>query len=129
MNFENGIILIEEIKAMPSGILIGITIGEIILLTIAAALIAKALVNDLGVATEAIDILRGVSNIAIGLFLLIVPLVIFYNNIDELSKPTGVYRVVVTDEADINEFQQLYDIIDYSNGVYKIKVKETSEVN
>lgn len=39
MNFENGIILIEEIKAMPSGILIGITIGEIILLTIAVALI------------------------------------------------------------------------------------------
>lgn len=41
-----------------------------------------------------------------------------------LTDHTGKYEVIVTNDADMNEFQERYEIIDYKNGVYTIKVKE-----
>ena len=41
-----------------------------------------------------------------------------------LTDHTGKYEVIVTDDADMNEFQDCYEIIDCENGVYTIKVKE-----
>lgn len=41
-----------------------------------------------------------------------------------LTDHTWKYEVIVTDDADMNEFQERYEIVDYENGVYTIKVKE-----
>lgn len=40
-----------------------------------------------------------------------------------LTDHTGEYEVTVTADTDMNEFQERYDIVDYENGVYTIKVK------
>lgn len=50
----------------------------------------------------------------------------FINFLDDLklTDHTGMYEVTVTDSVDMNEFQECYDIIDYENGVYIIKIKE-----
>ena len=40
-----------------------------------------------------------------------------------LEKPTGEYKVIVTAEADMTEFQDTYEIVDYKDGVYTIKAK------
>lgn len=41
-----------------------------------------------------------------------------------LAEYTGAYKVSVTTDTDMNEFQERYEIIDYENGVYTIKVKK-----
>ncbi|MCM1524155.1 MAG: hypothetical protein NC120_06820 [Ruminococcus sp.] len=40
-----------------------------------------------------------------------------------LTESTGKYEVTVTAEADMNEFQERYEIINFENGVYTIKLK------
>lgn len=40
-----------------------------------------------------------------------------------LAKSTGKYEVTVTAEADMNEFQERYEILSFENGVYTIKIK------
>ena len=42
------------------------------------------------------------------------------------TESTGKYEVIVTDEVDMGEFQERYEILDYENGVYTIKLKENS---
>lgn len=42
-----------------------------------------------------------------------------------LTDHTEKYEVTVTADVDMNEFQERYEIIDYENGVYTIKVKES----
>lgn len=42
-----------------------------------------------------------------------------------LTDHTGKYEVTTTVDVDMNEFQERYEIIDYENGVYTIKVKES----
>lgn len=41
-----------------------------------------------------------------------------------LTDHTGEYEVTVTADTDMSEFQERYEILDYENGVYTIKVKE-----
>ena len=43
-----------------------------------------------------------------------------------LAESTGKYEVTVTAEVDMGEFQERYEILDYENGVYTIKLKENS---
>ena len=38
-----------------------------------------------------------------------------------LADHTGIYEVIVTDNVDMNEFQERYEVIGYENGVYIIK--------
>lgn len=40
-----------------------------------------------------------------------------------LTYHTGEYEVTVTADIDMNEFQERYEIVDFENGVYTIKVK------
>ena len=42
-----------------------------------------------------------------------------------LTDHTGKYEVTTTADVDMNEFQERYEIIDYENGVYTIKVKKS----
>ena len=42
-----------------------------------------------------------------------------------LTDHTEKYEVTVTADVDMNEFQERYEIIDYENGVYTIKVKKS----
>ena len=43
--------------------------------------------------------------------------------------PNGLYRVTVTAETDMTEFQDTYEIVDYKDGVYTIKPKENINEN
>ncbi len=43
--------------------------------------------------------------------------------LEECQKPSGEYKVTVSSNVDMNEFQKRYDIIDYNNGVYIVKPK------
>lgn len=42
-----------------------------------------------------------------------------------LTDHTGKYEVTTTADVDMNEFQDCYETIDYKNGVYTIKVRES----
>lgn len=42
-----------------------------------------------------------------------------------LTDHTGKYEVTVAADVDMNEFQDCYEIIDFKNGVYTIKVRES----
>ena len=48
---------------------------------------------------------------------------------DYFKVPNGLYRVTVTAEADMTEFQDTYEIEDYKDGVYTIKPKENTNEN
>lgn len=53
-------------------------------------------------------------------------LILVVITIDPLSLkvPTGEYKVVVTREANIKEFQEEYVVVDYSDGLYTIRERE-----
>ena len=40
-----------------------------------------------------------------------------------LKKPTGKYKVIITRDVDMTEFQDTYEVVDYENSVYTIKAK------
>ena len=40
-----------------------------------------------------------------------------------LLEDTGKYKVTVTNDVDMNEFMDRYEIVDYDNGAYIIKAK------
>lgn len=46
-------------------------------------------------------------------------------DLDEFQKPNGEYDVTVSSNVDMNVFQSKYDIIDYNNGVYTVKPKDS----
>ena len=48
---------------------------------------------------------------------------------DYFKVPNGLYRVTVTAEADMTEFQDTYEIEDYKDRVYTIKPKENTYEN
>ena len=46
-------------------------------------------------------------------------------DLDKFQKPNGEYDVTVSSNVDMNVFQSKYDIIDYNNGVYTVKPKDS----
>lgn len=119
MNFIDGVILVEEMKSIPNEWYIK---GIIVL--VAALMVAitglKIKINE----TSVISIVASLICILVSIAGIVISLGIFssadYFNIQE---PNGKYRVVVTDAVDMDEFQHTYEIVDYENGVYTIKLK------
>lgn len=48
-----------------------------------------------------------------------------YFIIDKCEEPNGEYDVTVSSNVDMNVFHNKYDIIDYNNGVYTVKPKDS----
>lgn len=118
MNFIDGVILVEEMKSIPDEWYIK---GIIVLVAGLMVTITGMKINN-----EA-SVISGVASlicILVSIAAIVISLGIFssadYFNIQE---PNGKYRVVVTDAVDMDEFQHTYEIVDYENGVYTIKLK------
>ena len=119
MNFIDGVILVEEMKSIPNEWYIK---GIIVL--VAALMVAitglKIKINE----TSVISIVASLICILVRIAGIVISLGIFssadYFNIQEQN---GKYRVDVTEEVDMDEFQHTYEIVDYENGVYTIKLK------
>lgn len=130
MNFIDGVILIEETKTWST---IGLLV-LIVMLVIGTAIGfggCTIMANTLHYANAAFARFIGLIIALIGIAVLLATSFTF-NSINSLgpivdeyglSKYTGEYKVTVTDDTDMNEFQQKYEIISYINGVYTIKIK------
>ena len=55
----------------------------------------------------------------------IVGFMVFEINDDPLNleKPTGEYKVITTQDVSMTEFQDTYEIVDYKDGVYTVRMK------
>jgi len=114
MNFIDGVIMIEELKAFSIGT--GITLAVIEVLLVAALFWSVHICNEDGF-TKALFVVIPV--------LLIGGLTLAERSTDflNLKEPTGSYEVVVTDEVDMEAFEDTYEIVSYSDGKYTIKLK------
>ena len=119
MKFIDGVILIEEIYRFP-------TIFLIILWVIIA--------SDLWIC---LDLARNMSKKkpkVVILEFIIVAILAFATYefiIDPLNfeKPTEEYRVITTQDVNMTEFQDTYEIVDYKDGVYTIKPQKNTNEN
>lgn len=116
MDFIDGVILIEEIWRFP--MMFSITIGVIETLSLMATIHC---------ARRCLEAEKGSGRYFIlGLIIVTVMGANAYEHYKDplnLKKPTGEYKVIVTAEADMTEFQDTYEIVDYKDGVYTIKAK------
>lgn len=130
MNFINGVVPIKEVVSLS--ILGSCLVGAIVIvLTVISFGGVKLYTDGLRSFSDGMKIL-GVIMYIVGTMLLIF-FMVFINNknfpyfVDSLelglTESTGEYEVTVTAEADMNEFHEQYEILDYKNGVYTIKLK------
>lgn len=123
MEFINGVILIEAVKSMP------------IWLQITAYFVTLAIfILDIYIVSRSIaegKILKPIVAEVLGVALLVTAGAFTMGEIggDYFKVPNGLYRVTVTAEADMAEFQNTYEIVDYKDGVYTIKPKENTNEN
>lgn len=123
MDFINGVILIEAVKSIP------------IWLQITAYFVTLAVfILDIYIVSRSIaegKILKPIVAEALGVALLVTAGAFTKGEIggDYFKVPNGLYRVTVTAEADMAEFQDTYEIVDYKDGVYTIKPKENTNEN
>lgn len=129
MNFINGVILIEKMTKLST---IGSILVGVLLIILMIMIFGGCRLTTTSHRYAKDDAVRatGIALIAIG-FGIMVPLSISAHNKQlmpllsdtALVEYTGQYRVTVTDNVDMNEFTDKYEIVDYNNGVYTIKVK------
>lgn len=121
MEFINGVILIEAVKSMP--IWLQITAYFVTLAIFALNIYITFKVSRCVAEGE---IIKPLLAEALGITLLVTAGAFTKGEIggDYFKVPNGLYRVTVTAEADMTEFQDTYEIVDYKDGVYTIKVRE-----
>lgn len=130
MSFIKGVVFIKEVVGVSP---MGVCIFGVMILIIAAMMFGGAELHIDG--CHDFSDSKRISGIIISLvgLILLVSLGFFVSSNDflidflddlKLTDHTGMYEVTVTDSVDMNEFQECYDIIDYENGVYTIKIKE-----
>ncbi len=132
MNFINGVILVKEVVTFS---VLGLCLVGVIILVLTAISLGgiKLHIDGRRSFSDGMKILGMIISI-VGIILMIS----FYgfmnmnnNNFISfadslglgLTEHTGEYEVTVTAEADMNEFQEQYEILDYKDGVYTIKLK------
>ncbi len=129
MEFINGVILINEIIVLSS---LGSYVSLVMLITFFIMTVGgvKLYINGRSYFSTWRRIV-GIIISLVGMALLMTLWISFRSNLiisiaDEfgLAEYTGTYKVSVTADTDMNEFQERYEIIDYENGVYTIKVKK-----
>lgn len=121
MKFINGVILIEAVKSMP--IWLQITAYFVTLAIFALNIYITFKVSRCVAEGK---IIKPLLAEALGITLLVTAGAFTKGEIggDYFKVPNGLYRVTVTAEADMTEFQDTYEIVDYKDGVYTIKVRE-----
>ena len=107
MNFISGVVFIKEVVVIS---LMGLGLLNVIAIALCAMMVGgvRLHINGSRNFCDGERIVGSVISIA-GLI---------------LTDRTGKYEVTVTADADMNEFQERYEIIGYENGVYTIKVRE-----
>ncbi len=130
MNFINGVVLIKEVVTLS---VFGLCLVGVIVLVLTAISLGgiKLHIDGRRSFSDGMKILGMIISI-VGIILMI-SFYGFMNNNNSISfadslglgitEHTGVYEVTVTAEADMNEFQEQYEILDYKDGVYTIKLK------
>lgn len=132
MNFIDGVILIEKVTKWST--LANILIGVVFIIRIIMMFGGCRLVTTSHYYAH-VDAVKGtgLALTCIGLALM-AALSISINNgkqfnqlLDsigwDLLEDTGKYRVTVTNDVDMNEFTSKYEIVDYDDGAYVIKIK------
>lgn len=129
MSFIEGVVFIKEVVGIS---FMGLCIFGVMILITAAMMFGGAVLYIDG--CHDFSDSKKILGIIISLFGLILLLSIgffassdfFINFFDDLNLTdhTGMYEVTVTADTDMNEFKDCYDIIDFENGVYTIKIKE-----
>lgn len=105
----------------------GICVIGVVILVVSFFAISGAKFIAHGVFHDVKDIVGGFSMIAFALVIACATGGLF--NIREfcsdvgLLRGTGAYEVVLQNDVDMAEFHTQYEIIDYTNGVYTVKVK------
>lgn len=124
----NGVIFIKEV--MNVSILGNILIGAIMLVLTVITFVGFKLCVDgyrnfcdgMKVTGFVISVVCFVLACSFSIFISSENLISYADNLG-LAESTGKYEVTITAETDMNEFQERYDIIDYENGVFTIKLK------
>ena len=129
MEFINGVILIEAVKSMPIWpIWLQITAYFV---TLAIFVLDIYITFKVSRSIAEGKILKPIVAEVLGVALLVTAGAFAKGEIggDYFKVPNGLYRVTVTAEADMTEFQDTYEIEDYKDGVYTIKPKENTIEN
>lgn len=111
-NAINGVILIEEVCKFPIALLI-----VILVICITGFLVTK----NIGTKKETswLDIIIIISV----LFIMGSTLYELLYDPLHLKSPTGEYKVITTQDVSMTEFQDTYEIVDYKDGVYTVRMK------
>ena len=130
MDFIDGVTLIEEIRVHTlMTLLIGLAV-EIVGIIIGIAAI-RIYINETlyesnklkHLANLALMIVAGIIILEGAIFSLDTTSFETVKDKFDLMKSTSQYRVSVTDNVDMNEFYEKYEIISYKNGIYVVKKK------
>ena len=121
MKFIDGVILIEAVKSMPIWLQITayfVTLAIFILDIYITVKVSRRIAEG--------EFLKPLVAEVLGVALLVTAGAFAKGEIggDYFKVPNGLYRVTVTADADMTEFQNTYEIVDYKDGVYTIKVRE-----
>lgn len=122
MELSNGIILLEEIRAIPP---VFNMIFILLLLAGCISFVIGALLIFMHIGKNSKKATAGAVLFVCSIIFIVVS--VFATSKDDpfnLAEPTDTYRVVITSETNIQEFQNTFDIIDYDGGVYTVKPKE-----
>lgn len=114
MNFIDGVIMIEELKAFSIGVDIIFAVIEVLMM--AALLWGLHICNKDG-------LIKALFVVVPALLIGGLTLTAYCYDVLNLKEPTGSYEVVVTDEVDMKVFEDTYEIVSYSDGKYTIKLK------
>ena len=119
-NAINGVILIEEVKSMPIWLQITayfVTLAIFILDIYITVKVSRSIAEG--------GFLKPIVAEVLGVALLVTAGAFTKGEIggDYFKVPNGLYRVTVTVETDMTEFQDTYEIVDYKDGVYTVRMK------
>lgn len=112
----DGVTIIEECRSLPFWIGIIIIIIVLLIGTVGLKVFDWFYDED--------NVIGMIITAAIVLTSVVSPLYLV-NKIEAFTEPNGELKVVVSNTVDMNVFQSKYDIIDYNNGVYTVKPKDS----
>ena len=116
MDFINGVIMIKELTSLTwYGMIIPFVPAAIVLVVIFTLHIKDK---------ENLNI-EGMCAISSIIFM-VITLNVFPDKLF-FTEPSGEYEVVITEEVDMAEFNAAYEIVDYEDGVYTIKLRQDLE--
>lgn len=120
MEFINGVILIEAVKSMPIWLQITayfVTLAIFIMDIYITVKVSRSIAEG--------GFLKPIVAEVLGVALLVTAGAFTKGEIggDYFKVPNGLYRITVTAETDMTEFQDTYEIVDYKDGVYTVRMK------